>query len=316
MKTNVNIAALIIVLISISLGITLLRISIFSVNINVGQISFAHPIDNACQKIVKSMEEYSEGVRRIAVLPLLGDAKDNIVTDKLIGAVVKSERYTVVERDIQYLRKLVEELKINRTDMIDRKTAAKVGKNLGAEAVMYGKVRNRKIASLYVRLENVETTEILWAGDVSGLWQLVVGIILFAILMLVLAVLYRPLIFLLHLFRVYVIGCFVPEPNAAKLVVELGKRKVKKFLISDRLTIGRGKKSDVTIGDSTTSISRNHAVIEHRNGTYWLKDEITEAVGKCDTEINGYKLKEGSEIQLKHGDIIQIGSVKCTFQRH
>ena len=69
----------------------------------------------------------------------------------------------------------------------------------------------------------------------------------------------------------------------------------------DELTLGRGK--DIQLRLQERSVSRNHArLIRTRRGVY-LQDDNS-SVG---TFLNGERIQPGVPVQLKSGDIIQLG---------
>ncbi len=199
MKQRIGIAA-----------VTRVLVTIFLLGSSVAQIGCDRPTDNMCEDVAESIAEFSGSLHSLAIMPFPGDSQDNIVTDKLIAAVVQSGAYTVVERDVEGLKQLMKELNISLTDMVDPETAAGFGKMLGAEAIIYGKVRNWKTASSHVRLGKVEKGTILWAKDFPGI-RLVIRIVLFAIIAFVLVIVFGPINYRLgrELYRNHVIGGFL-----------------------------------------------------------------------------------------------------------
>lgn len=67
------------------------------------------------------------------------------------------------------------------------------------------------------------------------------------------------------------------------------------------ISIGRGKSNSVVLDDPL--VSRRHALIEERMGTYYIKDlESTNS-----TYVNKNPLKPGEEKKLQPGSVINIG---------
>ncbi len=100
----------------------------------------------------------------------------------------------------------------------------------------------------------------------------------------------------------------IPGRKRAFVVVLAGDRMGEMFPIEGpRTTIGRGLSADVRINDE--GISRTHAVVEYRDGTYVLCD----AGSTNGTYANGERIDEH---ELVEGDKIQIGAssvLKFTF---
>lgn len=107
---------------------------------------------------------------RVAVFPLV-DTEGNETTggtalaEDLTTALV-DKKVPVVERSL--FDKAMKELVIQRTGLFDQKTAQRVGKQLGASAVLTGKVVARgRSATAYVRLIDVESGRVLLASSKS-----------------------------------------------------------------------------------------------------------------------------------------------------
>jgi hypothetical protein len=92
----------------------------------------------------------------------------------------------------------------------------------------------------------------------------------------------------------------------ATLVVRMGGRNIgESFVIDDDFaSIGRRPESTVFLDDVT--VSRDHAVIVRRNGTYYLDDG-----GSLNgTYVNRVRIDSQ---RLEHGDEVQIGKYRLTF---
>jgi TolB-like protein len=86
----------------------------------------------------------------------------------MIQDISKSEHMRVVERD--RINFLVDELKLQQSDLVDKSTAVEMGKLVGAQTILMGSFMkiNKKDMKLFGRLVSVETSEILKAAEVEG----------------------------------------------------------------------------------------------------------------------------------------------------
>jgi uncharacterized RDD family membrane protein YckC len=90
-----------------------------------------------------------------------------------------------------------------------------------------------------------------------------------------------------------------------KLILRLGE-ELKEFPVTGPLAIGRHPESDIQIAHEKTA-SRNHArVIPEADGC-WIED-LASANG---TKVNGERI---ARRLLRHGDAIQIGGTRITFE--
>ncbi len=62
--------------------------------------------------------------------------------------------------------------------------------------------------------------------------------------------------------------------------------------------------------DHKRSTSRRHAVIEEREGVFFVRDEVGAANG---TFVNGARLEPGASVEIVHGDTLHFGLVKMEF---
>jgi TolB-like protein len=86
----------------------------------------------------------------------------------MIQDITKAGKLRVVERD--RINFLVDELKLQQSDLTDKATAVKMGKLVGAQTLLMGgfmKLDNKNF-KIFGRLVSVETGEILKAEEVSG----------------------------------------------------------------------------------------------------------------------------------------------------
>jgi len=106
----------------------------------------------------------------MAVLPfeIKGDPGmvSELVYDNLIDAFVDQERFHIVTRGDE-LEAVLREQKLSQTDLVDKKTAVRVGKLVAAELILMGTVRETSDAiEIYARLVNTESSSIMEAKDV------------------------------------------------------------------------------------------------------------------------------------------------------
>ncbi len=94
---------------------------------------------------------------------------------------------------------------------------------------------------------------------------------------------------------------------ARLIVIENGKLKQEVPLHGDSLRIGRDPKSQVRINDAT--VSRYHAEIFRRGGSYFLEDKKS----TNGTRRNGRLVIE--KILLENKDKIAIGNVVLIFEK-
>ena len=76
----------------------------------------------------------------------------------------------------------------------------------------------------------------------------------------------------------------------------------------DRRT-GHTPDIDLTTYDEQRTLSRNHAKIKRRNGTFYLTEERVTLNG---TFINESPIG-GEEQKLTHGDVVQCGDIRLVF---
>jgi pSer/pThr/pTyr-binding forkhead associated (FHA) protein len=95
------------------------------------------------------------------------------------------------------------------------------------------------------------------------------------------------------------------QPGQALLLVKRGPNAGSTFLLeNEQTTTGRRPDSDVFLDDVT--VSRRHARIERRGGSFFVRDD-----GSLNgTYVNGERV---DETKLASGDEIQIGMFKLVF---
>ncbi len=106
---------------------------------------------------------------RVSLLPLVkkGTPSDfsEIVDELFFTTLFNQRRFDLVER--QQLEKVLQELKLSQTELVDPATAAKVGRLVAAEGILYGKVIEKtNDLDIFVRYVDIETSLILAVVDV------------------------------------------------------------------------------------------------------------------------------------------------------
>jgi len=104
---------------------------------------------------------------RAAVMPIGFDAKNaplklnaEYFTEHLILSLGSSKKFTMVER--KDLQRIMRELELQMAGLVDQGNAAKVGKMMGAEVLIYGQLyRKKDHYELFIKLVRVETAEVL-----------------------------------------------------------------------------------------------------------------------------------------------------------
>jgi pSer/pThr/pTyr-binding forkhead associated (FHA) protein/class 3 adenylate cyclase len=82
------------------------------------------------------------------------------------------------------------------------------------------------------------------------------------------------------------------------------KDKVVVPIDEDELTIGRTAQNNIVLDEKY--ISRKHARVSRKQGTYWIED-LKSSIG---VEVNGKKI---SKAQLQNGDEIKLGAIRIVF---
>ena len=132
---------------------------------------------NTASKTVKIVREVSRvhqiGSRMsLAILPfeIKGEMSlaASIVFDNLVSAFLNQNRFNIVTRGDE-LEAVFRELKLSKTDLVDKSTAVRVGKLVAAECILMGAINETKDSiEIYARLVNTETSVLLEAKDVYG----------------------------------------------------------------------------------------------------------------------------------------------------
>ncbi len=106
---------------------------------------------------------------KVSLLPLAKQGRisglDETVDDVLFTTLVNQRRFDLAERP--RLEKILQELKLSQTDLVDPATAVKLGKIVAAEGAMIGKVNETPHSlEVFVRFVDVETWLVLAAVDI------------------------------------------------------------------------------------------------------------------------------------------------------
>lgn len=108
----------------------------------------------------------------LAILPFVTKGETsmagNILYDNIVSGFIDQNRFNIVSRGDE-LEAVLRELKLSKTDLVDRSTAVKVGKLVAAEGILMGTIHETKDSlEVYARLVNTETSTIFDAKDVYG----------------------------------------------------------------------------------------------------------------------------------------------------
>ena len=79
------------------------------------------------------------------------------------------------------------------------------------------------------------------------------------------------------------------------------------FPIVSQITIGRDRKSNITIDDGLAS--RNHAIVQKIKQAYFIKD-LDSTNG---THVNENPVPKGKFVKLRRGDVVRIGRTELTI---
>lgn len=99
---------------------------------------------------------------------------------------------------------------------------------------------------------------------------------------------------------------FQAPPSSAKLVALNGPLANREFPLRESLRLGRERDNDLSLPDQQAS--RHHAVIQLREGRYWISDLNS----RNGTLVNGARIAQPAP--LSDGDSIQIGDTRFVFK--
>ncbi|MBN1383358.1 MAG: hypothetical protein JW983_00555 [Elusimicrobia bacterium] len=156
-----------------------MRKAIFIFGLLFVSVSFcsAEPYDYLAKRISKGAKKLTN--KKVAVLPFqYYDGRkspgSNIVSEHLITKIVERGKLQVVERAL--LNKIMDEMKLEQSGVIDQETTKELGKVLGVEAVVTGTLieeTDSEWVNINTRLIKVETGDILVAAskEVKKTWE-------------------------------------------------------------------------------------------------------------------------------------------------
>ncbi len=131
---------------------------------------------NEAAKHVRVIRKIPEALRlserlSLSVLPFSEketlSAGPHLFQEHLTGALLNENRFNLVERE--RLEHILREQKLSATDLVDRRTAVKVGSLAAAGSILMGDViATRTGVEVVARCVDTETSEILATGDVYG----------------------------------------------------------------------------------------------------------------------------------------------------
>ena len=127
------------------------------------------PLDALAEELMHGMTEGEK--LRVAVMELtgMGGTRTDLgrfMADKLITALHKTGSVDLVERS--QLERVMEEHRLDMSDLIDASSAKRLGKMLGAEAIVTGTIRDLGgTVDIHARMIDVETGVIRATGDVE-----------------------------------------------------------------------------------------------------------------------------------------------------
>lgn len=94
------------------------------------------------------------------------------------------------------------------------------------------------------------------------------------------------------------------ERTRCQLEFHAGADRGRRLVIEGRVVLGRGPESDVALADG--SVSRQHAVIEYRQGTFFVRD-----LGSTNgTSVNDESVQQA---ELQDGDLLRFGRAEAVF---
>ena len=90
--------------------------------------------------------------------------------DRLTHALTRRNRFQMIER--HQLELILQEQHLNRTSLVNTKTAAKIGKLVSARAILTGTIMNvHKRTVIKARMVDVETSKIICTQEVWETWE-------------------------------------------------------------------------------------------------------------------------------------------------
>ena len=128
-------------------------------------------VSDAISKIQPTIGKISDDMKVVAVYSITGDKSGKVnlenLQDRIIGALLKSEKFQVIDR--ANLKRLLEEQALSMTGVVDEAQMVKAGKLIGVKGFFFGTVDVREESVVIsLKLVSVETSAIVWSKDFVG----------------------------------------------------------------------------------------------------------------------------------------------------
>ena len=119
--------------------------------------------EKAVKKLIESLRPHANPQKTCALYGIQRRGKrDKHLGRELSVALSKANIFRMVARGDE-IERVWKELELTQSDFFDPKTRQRIGRNLGADLILFGAVEEGgQFAKLYLTLEEVETGTILW----------------------------------------------------------------------------------------------------------------------------------------------------------
>ena len=105
-------------------------------------------------------------ITNFAPISISPTSLEQFLSEEFITRMILTQRFRVVERS--QIQKVMDELKLSVSDLVDPNQSAKVGKLLGADYLLVGSVTDEKFGlKVNARIINTETAEVLKASSTT-----------------------------------------------------------------------------------------------------------------------------------------------------
>lgn len=117
------------------------RVFVFSTFLMIGAVVYSFGED-PYDKLATQLAEYSSSVKKLAIIPFsyadnTASTKDgSIISERLTMKFINMQKFEIIERSV--LNKVLDELKLQNSGLIDASSAKELGKVLGADAIITG----------------------------------------------------------------------------------------------------------------------------------------------------------------------------------
>lgn len=136
----------------------------------------AQPMDKLAGKLADGLKDKTSIKLAVLEFPYAGGQASEgpvVVQERLTTALAQNKKITLIERSL--LKKVLGELNLQSSGAVDDETAKKLGKMLGADAVVLGTLNDLKEGrtEINARVVETETGRILSAasGDIEKTWK-------------------------------------------------------------------------------------------------------------------------------------------------